>query len=83
MLAGRHQDGRRFPHCNTIDRRSAFGSDSKQTIFTAGLNWYVNRNVRFMLNYLHGWLDKPVSATNLADAGSQFDAVATRMQIAW
>ena len=55
----------------------------KQTIFTAGLNWYVNRNVRFMLNYLHGWLDKPVSATNLADAGSQFDAVATRMQIAW
>jgi phosphate-selective porin OprO and OprP len=27
-------------------------------------------NIRFVLNYLHGWIDKPVSATNLTDAGS-------------
>jgi len=55
----------------------------KQTIITAGLNWYVNPNIRFMVNYLHGWIGKPVSATNLTDAGSQFDAVAMRTQIAF
>jgi phosphate-selective porin OprO/OprP len=55
----------------------------KQTIITAGLNWYVNPNIRFMVNYLHGWIGKPVSVTNLTDAGSQFDAVAMRTQIAF
>jgi len=54
----------------------------KQTIITAGLNWYVNRNIRFMLNYLHGKVDKEVSATNSTDAGSKFDALAMRSQVA-
>jgi phosphate-selective porin OprO and OprP len=31
----------------------------KQTIYTAGLNWYVTR---FMFNYLHGDVAKQVSA---------------------
>jgi phosphate-selective porin OprO/OprP len=26
----------------------------QQTIYTAGLNWYVNNNIMFKLNYLHG-----------------------------
>jgi phosphate-selective porin OprO and OprP len=73
---------------STIDLNDQLGSvegvaGGKQTILTAGLNWYVNRNIRFVLNYLHGWIDKPVSATNLTDAGSKFDAVAMRTQIAW
>jgi phosphate-selective porin OprO/OprP len=55
----------------------------KQSIITAGLNWYVNRNIRFMLNYLHGKVDKEVSATNSTDAGSKFDALAMRSQIAF
>ena len=33
----------------------------RQTVFTAGLNWYVNRNVRFMFDYLHGDVAKQIS----------------------
>jgi phosphate-selective porin OprO/OprP len=55
----------------------------KQTIYTAGLNWYVNRNVRFMLNYLHTDIEKQVSAVNTGDIGATIDAVATRMQVAF
>jgi phosphate-selective porin OprO/OprP len=55
----------------------------RQTIYTAGLNWYVNNNVRFMFNYLHGDITKQVSATNTGDVGAKFDAVAMRTQIAF
>jgi phosphate-selective porin len=41
----------------------------KQTVHTAGLNWYVNRNVRFMFNFLHGDIAKQASATNVGDVG--------------
>jgi Phosphate-selective porin O and P len=47
------------------------------------LNWYVNRNVRFMFNYLHGDIAKQVSATNVGDVGAKFDAFAVRTQIAF
>jgi phosphate-selective porin OprO and OprP len=55
----------------------------RQTVYTAGLNWYVNRNVRFMFNYLHGDITKQISATNAGDAGATFDAFAMRTQIAF
>jgi phosphate-selective porin OprO and OprP len=55
----------------------------RQTIYTAGLNWYVSRNVRFMFNYLHGDITKQASATNPADVGAKFDAFAMRTQIAF
>ncbi|WP_050420413.1 OprO/OprP family phosphate-selective porin [Bradyrhizobium tropiciagri] len=55
----------------------------RQTVYTAALNWYVNNNVRFMLNYLHGDIAKQVSTTSPADAGSKFDAVALRTQVAF
>lgn len=56
----------------------------KQTIYTVGLNWYVNRNIRFMFNYLHGDLDKASGVAPLGtDIGASFDAFATRMQIAF
>jgi phosphate-selective porin OprO/OprP len=54
-----------------------------QTVYTAGLNWYVNRNVRFLFDYLHGNVAKQISPTNLGDAGAKFDAFAMRTQIAF
>jgi phosphate-selective porin OprO/OprP len=55
----------------------------RQTVYTAGLNWYVNSNLRFMLNYLHGDVAKLTSPTSSVDAGSTFDAVAMRTQFAF
>jgi phosphate-selective porin OprO/OprP len=55
----------------------------QQTIYTAGVNWYVNRNVRFMLDYLHGNIAKQVSPTDATDAGAKFNAVAMRTQVAF
>lgn len=55
----------------------------RQTIYTLALNWYVNRNIRFMFNYLHGDVAKQVSATNFGNAGSKFDAFAMRTQVAF
>ena len=54
----------------------------RQTVYTAGLNWYVNRNVRFMFDYLHGDVARQISAINAGDTGSKFDAFAMRTQVA-
>jgi phosphate-selective porin OprO and OprP len=55
----------------------------RQTIYTLALNWYVNRNVRFMFDYLHGTVGKQISPTNFGDAGARFDALAMRTQVAF
>jgi phosphate-selective porin OprO/OprP len=73
---------------STIDLNNQLGlangvAGGRQTIYTLALNWYVNRNVRFMFDYLHGNLAKQVSQTNFGDAGSKFDAFAMRTQVAF
>jgi phosphate-selective porin OprO/OprP len=55
----------------------------RQDMYTLGLNWYVSRNIRFMLNYLHGDISKQLSPTNSTDTGAKFDAVAMRTQVAF
>jgi phosphate-selective porin OprO/OprP len=55
----------------------------RQTVYTAALNWYVNRNVRFMFDYLYGDVAKQISPTNPGDAGSKFNAFAMRTQVAF
>lgn len=73
---------------STIDLNDQLGTapgipGGRQTIYTAGLNWYVNTNIRFMFNYLHGNVAKQVSPTDAADAGAKFDALAMRTQVAF
>jgi phosphate-selective porin OprO/OprP len=55
----------------------------RQTVYTLALNWYVNGNVRFMLDYLHGTVSRQASPVSTADVGSKFDAVAMRTQFAF
>jgi phosphate-selective porin OprO/OprP len=55
----------------------------RQTIYTLALNWYANRNVRLMLDFLHGDVTKQVGPTNFTDTGSKFNAVAMRTQVAF
>jgi phosphate-selective porin OprO/OprP len=69
-----------------LDDRIGFADGAaggKQTLYTVGLNWYANRNVRFMLNYVHGIIDKQRSATDATDIGAKFDALAMRAQVAF
>ncbi|WP_291691160.1 OprO/OprP family phosphate-selective porin [Bradyrhizobium sp.] len=73
---------------STIDLNDKVGSalgvaGGRQNIYTLGLNWYANQNVRLMLDYLHGDITKQISSTNFGDAGAKFDAVAMRTQVAF
>jgi phosphate-selective porin OprO/OprP len=73
---------------STIDLNNQLGTTTgiaggRQTVYTAALNWYVNGNVRFMLDYLHGNVLKQASPTSTVDTGSKFDAVAMRTQFAF
>jgi phosphate-selective porin OprO/OprP len=69
-----------------LNDRLGFGNGvagGRQTIYALALNWYVNGNVRFMFDYLHGNITKQVSPTNFGDAGAKFDALAMRTQVAF
>lgn len=73
---------------STIDLNDQLGTETgiaggRQTIYTLALNWYVNRNVRFMLDYLHGNVARQMSPTVATDTGSKFDAIAMRTQVAF
>jgi phosphate-selective porin OprO/OprP len=55
----------------------------KQTSFTLGLNWYVNSNIRFMLNYVHADIDRKSLTVPSNSTGATVDAIALRSQVAW
>jgi phosphate-selective porin OprO/OprP len=60
-----------------------------QQIFTAGINWYLNPVIRFMLDYQHVTIDRlsPSATTFLTPAGAQvgqsYNDVALRSQLAF
>jgi phosphate-selective porin OprO and OprP len=60
----------------------------KQTIYAFGINWYPNNNLRFMLDYLHGVIDRTQAGTGGTvplgtSTGGTMDAVALRTQFAF
>jgi phosphate-selective porin OprO/OprP len=61
----------------------------QQQVVTVGANWYVNNNIRFMLDYLHGNISKPEGTAGVATAplgsnvGLKFNAIALRTQVTW
>ncbi len=64
----------------------------RQNVYQVGLNWYPNANMRFMLDYLHGTIDKAfstaagggIAGTPLgAEIGGNFDALVLRSQFAF
>jgi phosphate-selective porin OprO and OprP len=63
-----------------------------QTVYAVGLNWYPDANIRFMLDYLHGDINKKysvaagggITGTPLGTpVGGSMDAVAMRAQFAF
>ncbi|WP_262032587.1 OprO/OprP family phosphate-selective porin, partial [Microvirga sp. Mcv34] len=51
----------------------------EQATYTVGLNWYPNQNVRFMLDYLYGDIDRQ-DAAGTTQIGQSFQALALRSQ---
>ena len=58
---GAWQVGLRLSDFDGSDFTAATGKTSKATSMTYGLNWYLNDNVRFMLNYVETKYDSTVS----------------------
>ncbi|HXQ50253.1 MAG TPA: porin [Stellaceae bacterium] len=55
----------------------------RQTIYTMGLNWYLNPNMRLMFDWLHGTVKKQAATPIAPQTGANFDAVAMRAQVAF
>lgn len=73
---------------STMDLNNQLGTATgvaggRQNVYTLALNWYVNGNVRFMLDYLHGTVSRQATPVSTADVGSKFDAIAMRTQFAF
>lgn len=50
-----------------VDLSDADVDGGKLTDLTAGLNWYLNAHAKIQLNYIHAFLDRPMSVKSDAD----------------
>jgi phosphate-selective porin OprO and OprP len=72
----------RYSHANLNDfDAAAVVRGGIQRNLTAGVNWYVSNNVRFMFNYIHGEVER-FNAGGI-NIGAEYDVFATRMQVAF
>jgi phosphate-selective porin OprO/OprP len=63
----------------SLNDLAVLGGELKST--TVGLNWYVNSNMRFMFDWIHGSVAKTNTAN--ADTGAHYDVFAMRTQVAF
>jgi phosphate-selective porin OprO/OprP len=68
----------RYTYANLNDLNIRGGELQNTTV---GLNWYVNNNMRFMFNWIHGTVDKFNTAG--VNTGADYDVFAMRTQVAW
>lgn len=60
---------------------NVLGGELRDT--TVGVNWYVNENMRFMFNWVHGSVAKNTAAPTNTDIGARYDIFAIRTQVAF
>jgi len=63
----------------TLNDLNVLGGELRNATF--GVNWYVNSNIRFMFNWIHGNVAK-FTPTN-TNIGAHYDAFAMRTQVAF
>src|SRR3546814_2095277 len=63
---------------NVVDLNDKDILGVRQENVTLGLNWYVNNNMRFKLNYINGKVDERNSG---GDVGADYQAIGGRAQI--
>ncbi|WP_108812095.1 porin [Sphingorhabdus sp. Alg231-15] len=61
-----------------LDLEDGSVTGGKEKNFTAGTNWYIGKNIKFALNYIHAEVDP-----GRFGFSESVDAVATRLQIAF
>jgi phosphate-selective porin OprO/OprP len=54
----------------------------EQTIYTLGLNWFPNENLRFMLDYYFVDVNR-LNTAGTVQIGQRYQAIALRSQIAF
>lgn len=83
---GAWQVGIRLSDFDGSDFTQASGKTTKATSMSYGLNWYVNDNVRFMLNYVETKYNDPVTVAGTGASAVQLDkikAIMLRSQISF
>ena len=81
--------GLRYSAIDLNDRSARLGTTrvnggSEQDV-TAGLNWYPDRNIRMMADYVHGWTSPAAAIAEVSAVRRevQSDAFVGRMQVYW
>ncbi|HKT20671.1 MAG TPA: porin [Stellaceae bacterium] len=75
-----------FNSGTTVTSTNGFAG-GMQDAFTLAVNWYVNTNIRFMLDYIHAIINKMQAVADAVplrtSTGATMDAIALRTQVAF